>query len=106
MLFLLHAEHSKYNSQPNFTVIYNIYIAMRGKKYRSKMDLSKGYWQIGMHPNSREATAFITPEGVYEFTRMPFGLKNSAATFNRLMRKVLGDMEGVGCHLCVYRFLE
>ena len=58
-----------------------------------------------MHPDSREATAFVTPEGAYEFTRMPFGLKNSAATFNRLTRKVLGHMEGAGSfvdNICVF----
>ena len=58
-----------------------------------------------MHPDSRKATVFVTPEGAYEFTRMPFRLKNSAATFNRLTRKVLGDMEGAGCfvdNICVF----
>ncbi len=50
-----------------------------------------------MNEESIEKTAFVTPDGVYEFLKMPFGLKNSAASFNRLMRIVLGDMEGVGC---------
>ena len=75
----------------------DVYIELRGKKYRTKMDLTKGYWQIGVHPDSIQKTAFTTPDGVYEFLRLPFGLKNSAATFNRLMRRVLGDMNGVGC---------
>ena len=75
--------------------MYNI--ELRGKNYRSKMDLTKGYWQIGVHPSSIEKTAFVTQNGVYEFLRLPFGLKNSAASFNRLMRHVLGDMKGVGC---------
>ena len=75
----------------------DVYIELRGKKYRTKMDLTKGYWQIGVHPESIEKTAFTTPDGVYEFLRLPFGLKNSAATFNRVMRRVLGKMQGVGC---------
>ncbi len=75
----------------------DIYIKMRKKKFRSKIDLAKGYWQIRMDEESIEKTAFVTPDGLYEFVRMPFGLKNSAATFNRLMRKVLGDVENVGC---------
>ena len=75
----------------------DVYLELRGKKYRTKMDLTKGYWQIGVHPNSIEKTAFITPDGVYEFVRMPFGLKNSAATFNRVMRRVFNDMTCVGC---------
>ena len=75
----------------------DVYIELRGKNYRSKMDLTKGYWQIGVHPSSIEKTAFVTQNGVYEFLRLPFGLKNSAASFNRLMRHVLGDMKGVGC---------
>lgn len=75
----------------------DVYIELRGKKYRTKMDLTKGYWQISIHPNSIEKTAFVTPDGVYEFLRLPFGLKNSAATFNRMMRKVIGNLKGVGC---------
>ena len=74
----------------------DVYIAMQGSTYMSKMDLSKGYWQIMMSPESVSKTAFVTPDGVYEFLRMPFGLKNSAASFNRLMRKVVGDIPGVG----------
>ena len=73
----------------------DIYIGMRGKKYRSKIDLAKGYWQIKMSDESISKTAFVVPSGVYEFLRMPFGLKNSAASFNRLMRKVLKNVPDV-----------
>ena len=67
----------------------DIYIKMRGKKYFSKFDLTKGFWQIQMDENSIGKTAFCVPDGTYEFLRMPFGLKNSVASFNRLMRIVL-----------------
>ena len=83
----------------------DVYIQMRGKLYRSKLDLTKGYWQIEMDADSIEKTAFITPDGVYEFLKLPFGLKNSAASFNRLMRIVLGDLDGVGCFIddiCIF----
>ena len=74
----------------------DIYISMRGKNYRSKLDLTKGYWQISVDSELIEKTAFITPEGVFEFLKMPFGLRNSAASFNRLMRMVLGNLDSVG----------
>ena len=45
----------------------DVYVARKGKKYRTKMDLTKDYWQIGVHPNSTEKTAFVTPDGAYEF---------------------------------------
>ena len=74
-----------------------VYVSMRSKRYTSKLDLTKGYWQISMDKSSIEMTAFVIPEGIYKFVKLPIGLKNSAASFNRLMRVVLGGMEGVGC---------
>jgi hypothetical protein len=76
-----------------------IFLKLRGKAYKSKIDLCKGYWQIQMDPASIPLTAFTVPCGQFAFKRMPFGLMNSAATFNRLMRKVLGSIEGVSCFI-------
>ena len=78
----------------------DVFIKLRGKRYKSKMDLSKGYWQIELSSESIEKTAFVTHEGVFEFLRLPFGLKNAASSCNRLMRKVLDGLD------CVGRFVD
>ncbi|HEY9664229.1 MAG TPA: reverse transcriptase family protein, partial [Allocoleopsis sp.] len=56
------------------------------------LDLLCGFYQVSVHPNDREKTAFSTEHGHWGFIRMPFGLTNSPATFQRLMDVVLQDV--------------
>ena len=55
----------------------------------STLDLAAGYWQIRVHPDSREKTAFATQQGLFEFRVLPFGLTNAPACFQRLIQQVL-----------------
>ena len=57
----------------------------------SKLDLAKGYYQVKVAAGSREKTAFISPFRKYEFSWMPFDLKNAPAVFQRLMDGVLKE---------------
>lgn len=78
----------------------DIYTKLKGDRYFTKIDLCKGYWQVIVRAEDRPKTAFITPDnGVYQFRRMPFGLMNSPATFNRLMRKLLKGMDHIDSYI-------
>ena len=61
----------------------------------SKLDLSKGYWQVPLTPSSKMLTAFQSPKGLFQFRVMPFGLVTAPATFSRLMRNLLQGMENI-----------
>ena len=65
-----------------------------GAKYFSVFDLASGFHQIEMDPKDKAKTAFTTPNGHYEFSRMPFGLKNAPPTFQRLMDQALTGLQG------------
>lgn len=74
----------------------DVVLALAGKKkYFSKFDFTKGYWQVPMDPESREKTAFSSLSGLYHFRYMPFGIKTAPAVFARLMRAVLGGVPNV-----------
>jgi len=78
----------------------DIYAKLKDAKFLSKIDLSKGFWQIAVHKPDRRKTAFVTPHrGCFQFKRMPFGLKNSPATFNRAMRRLLSGMDNVSSYI-------
>lgn len=59
----------------------------------STLDLMKGYWQIPLVPSDKLKTTFAAPLGLYQFTKMPFGLNREAATFQRVMDKALRRMQ-------------
>lgn len=65
--------------------------------YFSTIDLSSGFHQIEMDPKSIEKTAFNVENGHFEYLRMPFGLKNAPATFQRVMDNVLQGLQGNIC---------
>ena len=59
------------------------------------LDLQAGYWQIRVRTEDRDKTAFICPFGLYRFTRMPFGLRNAPAMFQRLIDRFKAGLPDV-----------
>jgi hypothetical protein len=71
-----------------------------GCKIFTKLDLQKGYYQVPVAEEDVPKTAVITPFGLFEFLRMPFGLKNAGMTFQRMMDRLFFDVP------CVFIYLD
>jgi hypothetical protein len=78
-------------------VMEDLMVQLSNKKYFTTLDCRSGYWQLKMAPEDVYKTAFITHDGVFEFLRLPFGITNGCAIFQRMMDKVLGPLRGVCC---------
>ena len=63
-------------------------------KFVSTFDMLKGYWQVPLTQRAREVSAFVTPSGLYQYKVMPFGMKNAPATFQRMVNKLVRDIDG------------
>jgi len=73
-----------------------------GKNYYAKIDLKKGYLQAPLDEKSREFSAFISDFGVYQFNRIPFGLKNAPGYFQYILSKeVLNGLLYIICELYI-----
>ena len=73
----------------------DIFASISEDKYFSKFDMTKGYWQIPMRERDIAKTSFVTPEGCYEFVKMPFWV-------NELRRNIYSNDEEVAgrCKEC------
>jgi len=61
-----------------------------GVKYFTATDLSCGYWQIRLEQSSRKYTAFLVNNALYQFCRVPFGIKTASSAFITAIRAALG----------------
>ena len=71
--------------------------ALAGARWFSSLDLKSGYWQVQLHPDDKEKTAFSAGRGLWQFKVMPFGLCNAPATFERLMEQILTGLPLAVC---------
>ena len=78
--------------------IEEIYDILHGSQYFSVLDMKSGYHQVEVEEAHKERTAFTVGSlGFFEFNKMPFGLSNSPATYQRLMEDCLGDYNNRIC---------
>ena len=68
-------------------------------KYVTRFDLLKGFWQVPLTDRAKEVSAFATPNGLYQYKVMPFGMKNSPATFQRLVNNVICGLDGCDAYI-------
>jgi hypothetical protein len=64
--------------------------SFHGTRFISSFDAVSGYWQVSVHPDSRQYISFVFNSRSYQFTRLPFGLINSVAIFTRCIDQILG----------------
>ena len=66
-----------------------IYAKVAKAQYFTKIDLSKGYWQVPVRKADRHKLAFTTPDATHQWLVISFGVQNAPSVFSRMMRKLL-----------------
>lgn len=81
--------------------IEDLIAQVRDAEYFCLLDLRSGFWQIPIRPDQRHLTAFSTHHGHWHFKRMPFGVVNGPATFQRWIETMVGDLyhQGVSAYI-------
>ena len=75
--------------------IHKMLSALESAKVFTTIDLSSVYHQIPLTDESKDITTFITTEGLFRFTWIPFGLASASPVFQRMMHKIFKDLKAV-----------
>ncbi|CAB3246929.1 unnamed protein product [Arctia plantaginis] len=75
-------------AQP-FLLIEDLMMKTRNSTYFTTLDINSAFWSIPLRIEDRKKTAFVTQEGHYQWTCLPFGLKTSPAIFQRILGNIL-----------------
>lgn len=65
---------------------------LKDARHLTSLDIKSAYWQVPTDDDSKPLTAFICHKGLFQFRRMPFGLHNAPATWQRLIDRVLDEL--------------
>lgn len=79
--------------------MYDVIDDLGTAKYVSKLDFLQGYYQISLMERGKTVSALVTPEGLYQFCKLPFGLMNGPSSFQRLINHLTAGMEDVRYYL-------
>lgn len=83
-------------------LIKDLVARLRGQKMLGVLDMAQGYWQTSIAEDSRQFTTFATPQGMFRFKRVAFGLCNAPTYFQSAMqREVLRELHGTACLLYI-----
>ena len=74
-----------------------LYMAYRKPTIFTAIDLLSGYHQCELHPDSRKYSSFESPSGVWQWTRVPFGMRQSPWQFTKIMSLALGGLMSRTC---------
>jgi len=91
---------NKYLKRPRYQLptFDTITAQLSRSTYFTKLDASRGYWQLPLDESSQLLTTFMTPQGRFCFTRMPFGISVASQIFQSTIADVLKDLDGVVCY--------
>ena len=78
--------------------IEDIISKLSGSVKYSTLDASGAYWQLPLSEESKNLTTFITPQGRYQFNRLPYGITSASEIYQRKMYEILGNLDGVAVY--------
>lgn len=73
--------------------------SLRGATVLSTIDLANAYYQLPLHEECREITAFITHDGLFRYSRVLYGLASAPSAFQKMMATILEGIPGVKNYL-------